>query len=48
VAIQDDEVLVAAPSAGDVLAWLARHGKTADSTLRVPEDGAAAGGLAPL
>lgn len=48
VAIQGDEVLVAAPSAGEVVAWLAQHGKQADSMLRVPEDEAAASGLAPL
>jgi len=47
VATQGDEVLVAAESPHAVVAWLARHGKTADSAFRVPESEAAAGGLAP-
>ncbi len=46
VATQDDEVLVAASSAAEVVAWLAQHGKRADSMLRVPEDEAAASGIA--
>lgn len=48
VATQGDEVLVAAPSAAEVVAWLAKHGKQAGSMLRVPDDEAAASGLAPL
>ncbi len=47
VATEGDEVLVAAESPHAVVAWLAKHGKTADSAFRVPESEAAAGGLAP-
>lgn len=48
VAIEDEDVLVAADSPQDVVAWLSRHGRQADSMFRVPEDEAAASGLAPL
>jgi hypothetical protein len=48
VAIKDEDVLVAADSPHDVVAWLSRHGRQADSMFRVPEDDAAASGLAPL
>ncbi len=47
VAIKDDQVLVAAASASEVIAWLSRHDRQADSLFRVPENEAAAGGLAP-
>jgi hypothetical protein len=47
VAIKDEDVLVAADSPRDVVAWLSRHGRQADSMFRVPEDEAAASGLAP-
>jgi hypothetical protein len=48
VAMAGDEVLVAADSPSDVVAWLTRHGRRAESMFRVPESEAAAGGLAPL
>lgn len=48
VAIQDDELLVAAPTPRELVGWLARHDRRADSMFRVPEDALAAGGLAPL
>lgn len=48
VAIKDDELLVAASEPGEVVGWLARHDRRADSMFRVPEDEVAASGLAPL
>jgi hypothetical protein len=48
VAVADDEVLVAADTPQEVVAWLARHGRRADSMFRVPEDELAMSGLAPL
>lgn len=48
VAVADDELLVAAPSPQEVVGWLARHGRRAQSMFRVPEDELALGGLAPL
>jgi hypothetical protein len=48
VAVRDDEVLVAADSPRQVVAWLAANGQRADSMFRVPEDELAATGLAPL
>lgn len=48
VAVADDEVLVAASSPHDVVAWLSEHRKKADSMFRVPEDEVAASGMAPL
>ena len=48
VAVGDDELLVAASTPQDVVGWLARHGRRADSMFRVPEDELALGGLAPL
>jgi hypothetical protein len=48
VAIKDDDVLHAAASPQDLVGWLARHGQSADSMFRVPEDDVAASGLAPL
>ncbi|MGH2988161.1 MAG: hypothetical protein ACRDLO_15955 [Solirubrobacterales bacterium] len=47
VAIRGGEVLVAAPSASEVVAWLARHEQRADSMFRVPGDEGEAGGAAP-
>lgn len=47
VAIREGEVLVAAPSAGEVIGWLARHGQRADSMFKVPDGEAEAGGAAP-
>jgi hypothetical protein len=48
VAVKGDDVLVAADTPHEVLAWLSRHGRRADSMFRVPEDEVAASGLAPL
>jgi hypothetical protein len=48
VAVKDDELLVAAPTPQELVGWLARHDRRADSMFRVPEDELAAGGLAPL
>ncbi len=42
-----EEVLVAADTPREVIAWLARHDVRADSMFRVPESDAAAGGAAP-
>jgi hypothetical protein len=41
------EVLVAADSPQDVLAWLSRHGRQASGMFRVPAELAEAGGAAP-
>jgi Family of unknown function (DUF5678) len=48
VAIIDDEVVHAADTPQQLVGWLSRHGQTADSVFRVPEDEVAATGLAPL
>jgi hypothetical protein len=48
VAIKGDELLVAAPTPRELVGWLARHDRRADSMFRVPEDELAASGLAPL
>jgi hypothetical protein len=48
VAVKGGEVLVAAGSPHEVVAWLSKHGQHADSMFRVPEDEIAASGLAPL
>jgi hypothetical protein len=47
VAVRGDEVLVAAPSPKDVVAWLARHGQRAQSMFRVPDSEQAVTGAAP-
>ena len=47
VALRGDEVLVAAPSPKDVVAWLARHGQRAQSMFRVPDSEQAVTGAAP-
>lgn len=44
---EPDEVLVAAPSARDVVAWLSRHEQRATGIFRVPSSAAEAGGMAP-
>jgi hypothetical protein len=48
VATKDGELLVAAPTPKELVGWLARHDRRADSMFRVPEDDLALGGLAPL
>jgi hypothetical protein len=47
VAVRGSEVLVAAPSAGEVIAWLARHEQRAESMFKVPGGEPEAGGAAP-
>lgn len=47
VAVRGDEVLVAAPSAKQVVAWLAQHRQRAQSMFRVPDSGQAITGAAP-
>ena len=47
VAVRDDEVLVAAPSAKEVVAWLAAHRQRAQSMFRVPDSDQAISGAAP-
>ena len=47
VAIRDDDVLVAANSAKEVVSWLARHQQNAQSMFRVPDSEQAIGGAAP-
>lgn len=44
---EPDEVLVAATSARDVVAWLSRHEQRATGILRVPSSADEAGGMAP-
>ena len=47
VAVRGDEVLVAAPSAREVVAWLARHRQRAQSMFRVPGSEQAVTGAGP-
>lgn len=47
VAVRGDEVLVAAPSAKEVVAWLAQHRQRAQSMFRVPDSEQAITGAAP-
>jgi hypothetical protein len=47
VAVRGDEVLVAAPSPRDVVAWLAQNGQRAQSMFRVPDSEQAVTGAAP-
>jgi hypothetical protein len=47
VAVRGDDVLVAAPSPRDVVAWLSQHGQQAQSVFRVPESEQAITGAAP-
>lgn len=47
VAIRDNEVLVAAPSPKDVVAWLTQHGQRAQSMFRVLDSEQAVTGAAP-
>lgn len=48
VAIKDGELLIATPTPKELVGWLARHDRRADSMFRVPEDELALAGLAPL
>jgi hypothetical protein len=47
VAIKNQDVLHAAATPHELVAWLGEHGQMADSMFRVPEDELAATGLAP-
>jgi len=47
VAVRGDEVLVAAPSAKEIVAWLAQHRQRAQSMFRVPDPEQAITGAAP-
>jgi hypothetical protein len=47
VAVRGDEVLVAAPTPKDVVAWLTQHGQRAQSMFRVPDSEQAVTGAAP-
>jgi hypothetical protein len=47
VAVRGDEVLVAAPSAKEIVAWLAQHRQRAQSMFRVPDSEQAITGAAP-
>jgi len=48
VAIKDDDVLHASASPQELVGWLNKHGRKADTVYRVPESESAATGLAPL
>jgi hypothetical protein len=47
VAVRGDEVLVAAPTAKEVVTWLSRHRQQAESMFRVPEADQAVSGASP-
>jgi hypothetical protein len=47
VAARGDQLLVAAPDAKTVIAWLTRHGVRAESMYKVPEDLDQIAGAAP-
>ncbi len=47
VAVRDEEVLVAAPSPKDVVAWLAQHRQRAQAMFRVPDSEQAVTSAAP-
>jgi hypothetical protein len=47
VAMRDDDVLVAAPSPAEVVAWLAKHHQRAQSMFRVADSERAVTGAAP-
>jgi hypothetical protein len=47
VAVRGSEVLVAAPSPKEIVAWLAQHQQRAQSMFRVPESAQAISGAAP-
>jgi hypothetical protein len=48
VAVRGDEVLVAAPTPKEVVAWLSQHGQRAQSMFRVVDSEQAIAGAAPL
>lgn len=48
VAIKDEDILHAARTPQELVGWLGQHGQKADSVFRVPEEEAAATGIAPL
>jgi len=48
VAIQGDDVIHASNSPHELVGWLSKHGRKADTMFRVPEDELATTGLAPL
>lgn len=48
VAVVDEDVIHAADTPQQLVAWLSRRRETADRVFRVPEDDVAATGLAPL
>ena len=48
VAVRGDDVLVAASSPKEVVAWLAEHRQRAQSMFRVPDSDRAISGAAPL
>ena len=48
VAVADGDVIHAASSPQQLVAWLNEHGRKAETVFRVPEDEVAATGLAPL
>jgi hypothetical protein len=47
VAVRGDEVLVAAPTPKEVVAWLAQHGQRAQAMFRVPDSEQSITGAAP-
>jgi hypothetical protein len=47
VAVRDDEVLVAAPTPKQVVAWLSQHGQRAQSMFRIVDSEQAITGAAP-
>jgi hypothetical protein len=47
VAVRGDEVLVAAPTPKEVVAWLSQHGQRAQSMFRVVDSEQAITGAAP-
>jgi hypothetical protein len=47
VAVRDDDVLVAAPSPAEVVAWLAQHGQRAQAMFRVVDSEEEIAGAAP-
>ena len=48
VAVEDGEVIHAAKNPQQLVSWLSRHGRKAETVFRVSEDELAATGVAPL